>query len=251
MIGVEVCERCGFVRDEWDEQDARRTLDHAELLLELWSDGATGHLDDKLAARRTDDLKAIAASADLHDRVHHLMHGLVSIADVRRAAGDAVARQVGTVAAVNVSSGGVPKLPIERAEVGRRGLAGDVQAARVHHGRPWQAVCLWSSEVIDAFAAEGHPIAAGNAGENLTISGLEWASLRAGTIIELGADPASTVRLQLSAPAVPCSKNAGWFGDGDFSRMSHDLHPGNSRWYASVLRVGSVAAGDRVVVSPA
>lgn len=245
MIGVEVCERCGYERAEWNEQDAQRTLLHAEGMLAGWSVDADGHLDRKLRARQLDDLKAIEAADDLFDKVHHLMHGLCSIADVRRAADDAVPTQTGSVVQINRSGGGVPKTAVNSAVIGRRGVDGDVQTARVHHGRPWQALCLWSSEVIDALAADGHPIAPGSAGENLTISGIDWVSLRGGTVIDIG-----DVRCQLSAPAEPCSKNAGWFSDGDVSRMDHALHPGQSRWYASVLRTGAVNTGDPVVVSP-
>ena len=245
MIGVETCDRCGFDRRQWNEQDATRTLAHAEDLLAGWSVDARPELIQKLEARRIDDLKAIAASPDLFDEVHHLWHGLVSIADVRRAAADAVPTQRGVVDQISSSAGGVPKTAIESAEVGIRGIVGDVQATRVHHGRPWQALCLWSSEAIDAFANEGHPIQPGSAGENVTVSGLDWASLRGGTIIDIG-----TVRCQLSAPAAPCRKNARWFTDGDFSRMDHDLHPEAGRWYASVLRPGTIAPGDAVIVSP-
>ena len=245
MTIVEHCDRCGFERSEWNEQDATRTLAHAELFLDLWSVDAPGHLDERLQRRRFDDLKAIEAAADPFDRVHHLWHGLVSIADVRRAAGDGAPHQRGDVAGLHRSDGGVPKLPIESAEVGRRGVVGDVQAARVHHGRPWQALCLWSAEVIERLATDGHPITPGSAGENVTIAGLDWGALRAGTVIDLGA-----VRCQLSAPAVPCSKNARWFSDGDVGRIHHDRNPELTRWYASVLTPGSVAVGDDVVVSP-
>ena len=90
MIGVEHCDRCGFDRGQWNQQDAQRTLLHAADLLDGWSVDARQELIDQLDARRIDDLKAIVASADLYDQVHHLWHGLVSIADVRRAADDAV-----------------------------------------------------------------------------------------------------------------------------------------------------------------
>lgn len=245
MIGVETCDRCGFDRSQWNEQDAHRTLLHAADLLAGWSVDARPELIDRLEARRIDDLKAIEASPDPFDEVHHLWHGLVSIADVRRAADDAVTSQRGVIDQISSSTGGVPKTAIESAEVGIRGIAGDVQAARVHHGRPWQALCLWAREVIDAFAADGHPIQPGSAGENVTVSGIDWSTLRGGTIIDLGA-----VRCQLSAPAAPCRKNARWFTDGDFSRMDHALHPEAGRWYASVLRPGTISPGDVVIVSP-
>ena len=60
----------------------------------------------------------------------------------------------------------------------RRGLTG--KHDRLHHGRPLQAVCLWSQDVIDALRDEGHPIRAGAAGENLTVSGIDWDTIRPG-----------------------------------------------------------------------
>jgi MOSC domain-containing protein YiiM len=69
------------------------------------------------------------------------------------------------------SDGGVPKHSTDHVTVGFRGVDGDRQATRAHHGSPWQALCLWSREVIDALVAEGHPIAPGAAGENVTIAG--------------------------------------------------------------------------------
>ena len=193
MIGVEHCDRCGFDRNQWNEQDAKRTIAHAGSFLVEWSADAPVPLMAQLEARRIDDLKAISTSPDLFDEVHHLWHGLVSIADVRRAAGDVVARHRGTVTQISASGGGVPKTAVDAATVGVRGIDGDIQAARAHHGRPWQALCLWSQEVIDGFAAAGHPIAPGNAGENLTVSGIDWAALHGGTVIDIGA-----VRVQLS-----------------------------------------------------
>jgi MOSC domain-containing protein YiiM len=154
----------------------------------------------------------------------------------------------GHVTSVNTSGGGVPKQSIHRADIAiDGGLAGDRQAAPRHHGRPWQAVCLWSQEVIDGLAAEGHPIAAGNAGENLTVAGLDWATLRPGHLLAVG-DGRKGALLEVTAYAIPCSKNARWFSDGDSARMSHEVRPGRSRLYAAVLRGGPVAEGDAVEV---
>ena len=49
-----------------------------------------------------------------------------------------------------------------------------------------------------------------------------------------------------STPAPPCTHNNRWFSDGSSQRISHERHPGWSRWYASVLRPGHVATGDPV-----
>lgn len=141
-----------------------------------------------------------------HDASHHQMdvsRGLAALAG-----GPA---QRGTVVRVNASDGGVPKRSIGGAEVSCAGLVGDRQAERKHHGRPFQALCLWSAEVIAELAAAGHPIAAGSAGENVTISGIDWAGLRPGILLQIG-----SVGAELSFPAVPCKKQTRWFSDGDF-----------------------------------
>lgn len=177
----------------------------------------------------------------VHDATHHL-------SDVGRGVhllGAGAPTQEGVVAQLNASDGGVPKKPIEVAEVGDRGLVGDRQAARKHHGRPLQALCLWSIEVIDALRAEGHPIEPGAAGENVTLSGIDWSSIRPGTQLLVG-----DVLAEISAWATPCSKNAQWFVDRDFNRMDHGRHPDWSRAYAWVREPGTIRQGDPVVVEP-
>lgn len=174
---------------------------------------------------------------------HDLMHHLGDIADIRHDLGDAVGPLDGTVDRINVSDGGVPKRAVETVDIGARGLEGDRQKTRRHHGRPWQAVCLYSADVIEEFAAEGHPIGAGDTGENVTLRGVDWTLLRAGLVVRAG-----DVRLRLTAPAVPCNKNSRWFTDGDHMRMSHERHPGYSRWYASVLTAGALRAGDVISI---
>lgn len=160
-------------------------------------------------------------------------------------AGAAPTSGSGTVVQVNRSGGGVPKLPVERARVGANGIEGDGHRFRQHHGRPWQALCLWSAEVIDAFAAAGHPLAYGSAGENVTLRGIDWTQMRAGIVLRIG-----TVVCETTTWAWPCNANAPWFIDGDFEAMHHERGP-VSRIYAFVLEPGEVAPGDEVVVEPA
>lgn len=66
---------------------------------------------------------------------------------------------IGRVAQINVSPGGVPKLPVASAQVTAQGLVGDRQKNLKYHGGPDRALCLWSLEVIETLLAEGHPIA--------------------------------------------------------------------------------------------
>jgi MOSC domain-containing protein YiiM len=147
---------------------------------------------------------------------------------------------------INASGGGVPKLPVESGVIDDSGLVGDDQADKIHHGHPWQALCLYSLEVIEKMQAEGHPIAPGSAGENLTISGLDWSSLGEGDRLRIG----DAVTIEITHPAAPCSKNAQWFIDGNFLRMSESRHPGEARLYASVIEVGPISTGDVVELLP-
>jgi MOSC domain-containing protein YiiM len=145
---------------------------------------------------------------------------------------------------LNASGGGVPKEPVLFGEIGRRGLAGDRQREVRLHGAPWQALSLWSLEVIEALQADGHPIRPGAAGENVTVARLDWAAMAPGVQLRLG----DQVLVEITAYATPCKKNAQWFSDGDFKRVLHDRNPGTSRLYAAVLETGTIAPGDPVEV---
>jgi MOSC domain-containing protein YiiM len=176
---------------------------------------------------------------------HELIHHLHDVGRIRVALGDGVAPARGHVGQVNVSDGGVPKRPVPRLDIGWSGPSSDRQNDRKNHGRPFQAVCIWSAEVIAALASEGHPIQPGSAGENVTVAGIDWAALRPGVVLRVG-----ETRLETSSFAVPCSKNKGWFADGDWNRILHTRHPGWSRIYATVLSPGAIEVGDVVEVEP-
>jgi MOSC domain-containing protein YiiM len=164
-----------------------------------------------------------------------------SISETMRA--DRSAVLTGAVAGLHSSKGGVPKGAVMTASVGLRGLDGDRQATRLHHGRPWQALCLWSAETVAMLHGEGHPIAAGLAGENILVSGIDWAKAKPGTLLRIGSMVAA-----ITIAALPCKKNAGWFLDGNFNRMHHEREAGVSRMYAAVLEPGTVTQGDAVTL---
>jgi MOSC domain-containing protein YiiM len=143
----------------------------------------------------------------------------------------------GVVAHLHASKG-LPKKPIDTASIGWRGIEGDVQSSRVHHGRPWQALCIWSTDAIDSLRAQGHPIAPGFAGDNITISGIPADAFRPGAHFRIG-----TVRGFFSAYTIPCSKNNEWFQNKNIMAMSHTQ--GNfSRIYAMVTHTGTISVGD-------
>jgi MOSC domain-containing protein YiiM len=149
----------------------------------------------------------------------------------------------GRLASINVSGGGVPKTPVAEAAVAETGVAGDRQRDLLHHGGPDRAVSLYSLEVIRDLQREGHPIGIGTAGENLTVSGIDWKALVPGTEIRVG-----PVRLQVTCYAAPCSNINGSFAGGNFTRISQMLHPGWSRVCARVLAGGLVRVNDPVEV---
>jgi hypothetical protein len=253
---------------EFTETDALRTMTNLD---KLWASMMQGRRSDSAdaighelarrlatalgAAPETSlaDLGALAAESPLDSPasarllstvLDDVWISLAAASHALRADGQLPARAVGTVSQLSASKGGVPKLALDAVEVGFSGVIGDEQGSRQHHGRPWQALCLYSDEVIDAFRTEGHPIGRGCAGENITISGLNWVDVRPGVRLRVG-----TVLADVQAYAVPCRHNAQWFSDGDFNRMSSARGP-VSRVYATVRAPGRIITGDTVVLEP-
>ena len=152
----------------------------------------------------------------------------------------------GRVLQVNVSAGGVPKRPVDRAWVGTFGLEGDAHRENTVHGGPHRAVCLFGIEVIERLQSEGHPIEPGGAGENLTTSGIEWSLLPIGTRARVG----DQLELEVSSSTTPCATQVRNFSDGNFNRIRIELHPSDSRMYARVIREGEVKPGDPITLLP-
>ncbi|TAK25041.1 MAG: MOSC domain-containing protein [Chloroflexota bacterium] len=147
----------------------------------------------------------------------------------------------GRVRWLSVSAGGVPKRHVYSAIAGELGLSGDAHNSP-NHGGPTAALCLFSAEVIEALRQEGHPIAPGTAGENLSIGGLDWPTVVPGDRYRVGG-----AVIEITRYTVPCQKIAGSFKDGVFDRINQELHPGQARVYARVVEPGLIATGDAVV----
>lgn len=244
-----MCDRCGFSADDYTDHD-RATA--GRWIGAMAEESVASVADDVLArapqAATLADLRNLATGLDPEapdlDAVHRGIHLLHDLGRQLHDAGAGAPSQQGSVLQLSTSDGGVPKAALPSVDVGRGGLLGDRQANRTHHGRPFQALCLWSSEVIDALRAEGHPVRPGAAGENITVTGIDWASLRPGTRLLIG-----QVLCEVSAWATPCRKIDRWF-TGRSDRIDHDRHPGWSRAYAWVLEPGTIATGDGVLVEP-
>jgi MOSC domain-containing protein YiiM len=143
---------------------------------------------------------------------------------------------------VSVSEGGVPKRAVAEAHVTCRGLDGDAHRDEEHHGGPERAVCLFSLDLIETLAREGHTIAPGTLGENVTVAGLDWSRVVPGTRLRLGPD----VLVEVTRYTSPCVNIRLAFRDGDFARVSQKRHPGGSRVYARVLEEGTIRPDDHV-----
>ncbi|MBM3907986.1 MAG: MOSC domain-containing protein [Gemmatimonadetes bacterium] len=147
----------------------------------------------------------------------------------------------GTIVSINVSAGGVPKLPVPSARLSAAGVEGDRQRDREHHGGPDRAVCLYAMERIEALQREGHAIAPGTTGENLTVRGLDWDAIVPGAQLNVGG-----VTLEIMSFASPCKSIRASFADDNSNRISAKLHPGWSRVYARVNGEGEVRVGDTI-----
>jgi MOSC domain-containing protein YiiM len=132
---------------------------------------------------------------------------------------------------LSASKGGVPKLAIREAKATTLGLDVDKQKHTKIHGGPERALCLFSLEVLQKLQAEGHPIFPGSTGENVLISGLDWAALSAGARIALGEE----VIVELTRTATPCKTIAESFIGRKFKRLEA---PNEMRWYSRVVAEG-------------
>lgn len=235
----ETCSVCGFDSELWSEEDVAQTIGRVDRLIESVLAGSS--VPVRTAGERLGPV--VVDDDDPVSTVHAVMHRLFDLAELRRRH-EVLEVDRGVVDSVHSSTGGVPKSTVDHVEVGPGGIVGDAQADRIHHGRPWQAVCLYSSERLEGLRAEGHRIDAGCAGENVTLSGVDWGRLRGGLTISIG-----TVVLRTSMTVTPCYKIGGFFVDREFNRIHAERHPGWARWYASVLHGGAIRPGDTVAVT--
>jgi MOSC domain-containing protein YiiM len=121
------------------------------------------------------------------------------------------------------------------------GMQGDRQRNRRFHGGPNRALCVYARERLDVLAADGHPVAPGALGENVTVAGLEWGLVRPGVRLRIGG-----VEGEVTGYAAPCKNIAGAFSDGDFSRVGQKVNPGWSRVYLRIVHEGRIVIGDAV-----
>ncbi len=140
---------------------------------------------------------------------------------------------MGKVLGIFISDGGVPKLSVNSVHVTNFGLVGDNQADKKHHGGLMKAVCVLENELLLRLQSEGHPIQPGTTGENLLLEGF---NLTIGSLFRVG-----NVELEVVSAATPCKTISESFTNGNFNRISHKKHPGETRWYCKVIQTGKIS----------
>jgi len=143
----------------------------------------------------------------------------------------------GRILQINISTGGLPKTPVPRAEIGPLGIVGDMHRFRLHGGFG-KALLMLASEVVDDLRAEGWPLFYGALGENLTTRSLDHRTWQAGQRFRIGA-----VLLELTTPREPC-RTLSPYGWGIQKRLRR--HWGEGGFYAAVL-TGGILAADAIV----
>lgn len=143
----------------------------------------------------------------------------------------------GVVVAVSMSPGGIPKVPVERAAVIKRGIAGDSHA-HDKHNCPDRALSLLDEEIIDALRSEGYPVVPGASGENITLRGVGVQRLPPGTRLRFSGG----VEIELVEPRKPCY-------------VLDAIHPSLKQaivsrcgYMARVIREGVLSPGEEVTV---
>jgi MOSC domain-containing protein YiiM len=152
---------------------------------------------------------------------------------------------------ISISRGGVPKRAIPEADVTPLGIAGDEHAHPEIHGGPRQALLIVTSEGIAELIGQGFPLFYGALGENLTTTGLDRRSMRAGQRYRIG-----DVMIELTKLRAPC-ETLSVYGPG-IKRAVYDAQtkagdPESPRWalggfYASVVQTGKLFTGAPVTL---
>jgi MOSC domain-containing protein YiiM len=142
---------------------------------------------------------------------------------------------------VNISSGGIPKMPQERADVTPEGLSGDGHDHEKHN-TPLQAISLIDLEDLhDMHAEESWELPPGAVGENFTVEGVGVDELQiADRLVFSGG-----VAVELTKVRKPC-----YVLDSIHPRVKQVIR-GRCGFYARVLRTGSIAPGETIEIIPA
>ncbi len=139
------------------------------------------------------------------------------------------------VLSVNLSPGGIPKLPVESAALAAAGLDGDGHNHE-KHVTPLQAVSLLDAEDLQDLRAEGYDVGPGSLGENLTVQGLQVDGLHPGDRLLLSAG----VELEYTKARKPC------YVLDAISPLLQKAVAGRCGGYARVVTGGRISPGQAI-----
>lgn len=144
--------------------------------------------------------------------------------------------------ASNVGVTAIDKRPAEGpVKVHRLGLQGDIQANRVHHGGPDQAIYAYSQTDAEYWAGLlQRDVPPGAFGENLRVAGIDATSAVIGERWRIGLD----VELEVTSPRTPCATFQRRLGERQWVRRFTE--EGRVGAYLRVLKTGSIQAGDHI-----
>ena len=145
-----------------------------------------------------------------------------------------------TVVSINVSGGGIPKIPVLSSEVLVTGLAED----RHDHGKHTaldRAVSLVDLEILDQLNTEGYDVCPGAIGENLTVENLQLQALEPGDNLTFSGG----VQIKLVEARKPC-----FVLDALDVKLKTDI-VGRCGYLARVIVEGTISAGESITVTKA
>jgi len=139
----------------------------------------------------------------------------------------------GTVVAICVGPGGVPKPTVASARVTTLGLEGDGHRHKLHGG-PNRAVCILSVAEVRSIERDGvKGLVPGSFGENLLIDGIDFKALRPGDRLAIGDD----VVIEIHEIREPCGTLK------PVDKRFPDLMTGRSGFVCKVVCEGSIESG--------
>ncbi len=144
------------------------------------------------------------------------------------------------VISVNISDGGIPKLPTQHVEVESMGLVGDGRS----HEKHWhvdRAVSLMDIETIEVLKKDGYPLEPGAIGENVTTEALDMTSLHVGDTLTFSGG----VVIELTELRKPC-----YVLDPLGVSLKKDI-VGRCGYLAKVITAGTLEVGETISVSSA
>jgi len=142
--------------------------------------------------------------------------------------------------AVCISTGGIPKIPVDAADVTVDGLVDDGHDHE-KHCRPDRAVSIQDIELLDVLKTEGYDVAPGVIGENLTVRDLHVQQLAVGDRLRFENGPV----IELTQPRKPC-----FVLDAVHPDLK-DAVVGRCGFMAAVVETGQFAPGQRITVERA